>query len=68
MPVNDHHATVIGSGANDQFSGTAVVVRDGEVMMATNYGLEPWEVEKGFVLACQSRPVSDSITLDYDKI
>lgn len=42
-------------------------VRDGEVTMATNYGLEPWEVEKGFVLACQSRPVSGSVTLDYDK-
>ena len=42
-------------------------VRDGEVTMATNYGLEPWEVEKGFVLACQSRPVSDEVTLDYDK-
>jgi len=43
-------------------------VRDGEVRMATNYGLEPWEVEKGFVLACQSVPVSDEITIDYDKI
>ena len=43
-------------------------VREGEVTMATNYGLEPWEVEKGFVLACQSRPVSDAIVLDYDKI
>jgi ring-1,2-phenylacetyl-CoA epoxidase subunit PaaE len=43
-------------------------VREGEVTMATNYGLEPWEVEKGFVLACQSRPVSDAILLDYDKI
>lgn len=42
-------------------------VRDGEVRMATNYGLEPWEVEKGFVLACQSVPVSDKITIDYDK-
>ena len=42
-------------------------VRDGEVTMATNYGLEPWEVEAGYVLACQSRPVSDSILLDYDK-
>jgi len=42
-------------------------VRDGEVTMATNYGLEPWEVKKGYVLACQSRPVSDSVTLDYDK-
>jgi len=42
-------------------------VRDGEVRMATNYGLEPWEVEKGFVLACQSVPVTDKVTIDYDK-
>ena len=42
-------------------------LRDGEVEMAVNYGLEPWEVEKGFVLACQSTPLSDEILLDYDK-
>ena len=42
-------------------------VRDGEVNMAVNYGLEPWEVEKGFVLACQSVPTSDHVTIDYDK-
>jgi ring-1,2-phenylacetyl-CoA epoxidase subunit PaaE len=42
-------------------------VRDGEVTMATNYGLEPWEVAKGFVLACQSRPVTKTLLLDYDK-
>jgi ring-1,2-phenylacetyl-CoA epoxidase subunit PaaE len=42
-------------------------VRKGDVTMATNYGLEPWEVEAGFVLACQSVPVSDKITIDYDK-
>jgi len=42
-------------------------LREGEVTMATNYGLEPWEVEAGFVLACQSRPVSDAVLLDYDK-
>jgi len=42
-------------------------VREGEVSMATNYGLEPWEVEKGFVLACQSVPLTDKLTLDYDK-
>ncbi len=42
-------------------------VREGEVAMATNYGLEPWEVEKGYVLACQSRPLSAAVTLDYDK-
>ncbi|MGB5687732.1 MAG: 2Fe-2S iron-sulfur cluster-binding protein [Woeseiaceae bacterium] len=42
-------------------------VREGEVSMAINYGLEPWEVEQGFVLACQSTPVSDEVVLDYDK-
>ena len=42
-------------------------VQKGEVKMATNYGLEPWEVEKGFVLACQSTPVSDEVSLNYDK-
>ncbi len=43
-------------------------VRDGEVRMDTNYGLEPWEVEAGYVLACQSHPVSVKVTIDYDKI
>jgi ring-1,2-phenylacetyl-CoA epoxidase subunit PaaE len=42
-------------------------LREGKVHMATNYGLEPWELAAGFVLACQSRPVSDKILLDYDK-
>ena len=42
-------------------------LRRGEVAMAVNYGLEPWEVEQGFVLACQSTPLSDEILLDYDK-
>ncbi|MDH4072725.1 MAG: 2Fe-2S iron-sulfur cluster-binding protein [Gammaproteobacteria bacterium] len=42
-------------------------LRDGEVRMAANYGLEPWEIEDGFVLACQSLPVSDSVTIDYDR-
>ena len=42
-------------------------LRSGEVDMRTNYGLEPWEVEKGFVLACQSTPVTDELLLDYDK-
>ncbi len=42
-------------------------LREGEVRMEANYGLEPWEIEKGYVLACQSRPVSDKILLDYDK-
>jgi ring-1,2-phenylacetyl-CoA epoxidase subunit PaaE len=39
---------------------------EGEVRMAANYALEPWELERGFVLTCQSRPVSPRITIDYD--
>ena len=42
-------------------------VQSGKVEMATNYGLEPWEVEQGYVLACQGRPLSDDVVLDYDK-
>ena len=42
-------------------------VRSGEVDMATNYGLEPWEIEQGFVLACQSTPLTEEVLLDYDK-
>jgi ring-1,2-phenylacetyl-CoA epoxidase subunit PaaE len=38
----------------------------GEVSMARNYALDPDEVEAGFVLACQSVPVSDDLELDFD--
>ena len=38
----------------------------GAVTMAQNYALEPSEVEAGFVLACQSHPASDAVTLDFD--
>ena len=42
-------------------------VREGEVRMDANYGLEPWEIDKGYVLACQSHPASRKLVLDYDK-
>jgi ring-1,2-phenylacetyl-CoA epoxidase subunit PaaE len=42
-------------------------VSEGEVEMDANYGLEPWEVEKGYILACQSHPVTETVVLDYDK-
>ncbi len=42
-------------------------VRSGAVDMSVNYGLEPWEVEQGFILACQSTPLTDEVFLDYDK-
>ena len=39
---------------------------EGEVRMARNYALEPDELAKGYVLTCQSSPVTDEITVDYD--
>lgn len=42
------------------------VVR-GEVEMAQNYALEDWEVEQGYVLACQSRVKTPVLELDYDE-
>ena len=36
--------------------------------METNYALEDWEVERGFVLACQSKPLTPLVVLDYDDI
>ncbi|EWT03494.1 phenylacetic acid degradation protein [Intrasporangium oryzae NRRL B-24470] len=38
----------------------------GEVRMDRNYALEPEEVAAGIVLACQSHPVTDEVSLDYD--
>ncbi len=38
----------------------------GEVRMARNYALEPAEVADGYVLTCQSSPVTDELTVDYD--
>jgi ring-1,2-phenylacetyl-CoA epoxidase subunit PaaE len=43
-------------------------VRDGSVSMEVNYGLEPWEIDKGYILACQSLPTSKKLVLDYDNI
>jgi ring-1,2-phenylacetyl-CoA epoxidase subunit PaaE len=43
-------------------------VLEGEVRMETNYALEDWEVERGYVLACQSRPLTPLVVLDYDDI
>ncbi len=41
-------------------------VIDGEASMDRNYSLDEWELEAGFVLACQSRPKSERLVLDFD--
>jgi ring-1,2-phenylacetyl-CoA epoxidase subunit PaaE len=40
----------------------------GEVRMDTNYSLEPWEMQAGFVLTCQSHPLTPEVTVDYDTV
>ena len=39
----------------------------GEVRMDRNFALEPEETEAGFVLACQSHPVTPEVELDFDR-
>jgi ring-1,2-phenylacetyl-CoA epoxidase subunit PaaE len=34
--------------------------------MRRNFALEHAEIAAGYVLTCQSFPVSDSLTVDYD--
>lgn len=41
-------------------------VTDGEVTMRRNYALEDDEVAAGFVLTCQSRPLTGTATVDFD--
>ncbi|MGO4329729.1 1,2-phenylacetyl-CoA epoxidase subunit PaaE [Cupriavidus sp. 2TAF22] len=42
-------------------------VLEGQVEMAKNYTLEPWEMEKGFVLTCQARAVTGRVVVSYDE-
>jgi ring-1,2-phenylacetyl-CoA epoxidase subunit PaaE len=40
---------------------------EGQVKMAKNYALEPHEVAAGFVLTCQSYPLSARVLISYDE-
>jgi ring-1,2-phenylacetyl-CoA epoxidase subunit PaaE len=41
---------------------------EGDARMEVNYSLEPWELNAGFILTCQARPLSDKVVVDYDHI
>jgi ring-1,2-phenylacetyl-CoA epoxidase subunit PaaE len=43
-------------------------VIEGKAEMATNWSLEPWEMERGFVLTCQAIPRSERLVVDYDQM
>ena len=39
---------------------------EGKVTMDVCYGLEPEEIEQGFILTCQSHPTTEKVVVDYD--
>jgi len=40
---------------------------EGEVEMRANHALEDYEVERGYILSCQSYALTDRIVVDYDQ-
>jgi ring-1,2-phenylacetyl-CoA epoxidase subunit PaaE len=41
-------------------------VLEGKVRMDANFALTDQEVEEGFILTCQSHPVTQNVVIDYD--
>jgi len=56
------------SSCEDGYCGCCMaLLKSGEVNMATHDALEPSDIERGWVLACQARPASQHpIELDFD--
>ncbi len=42
-------------------------ILDGKVDMDVNYALEDYEIARGFVLSCQSFPITDKVVIDFDQ-
>jgi ring-1,2-phenylacetyl-CoA epoxidase subunit PaaE len=41
---------------------------EGEVDMDANFALEDYEIARGFVLCCQSYPITDRVVVDFDQV
>jgi ring-1,2-phenylacetyl-CoA epoxidase subunit PaaE len=41
---------------------------EGKVQMTVNYSLQPWELNAGYVLTCQSCPLTERVVIDYDQV
>jgi ring-1,2-phenylacetyl-CoA epoxidase subunit PaaE len=39
---------------------------EGKVKMDINWGLEQDEIEQGFILSCQSHPLTEKVMVDFD--
>ena len=40
---------------------------DGDVKMARNFALEPNEVTAGYVLTCQTYPLTERVVMSFDE-
>ena len=56
------------SCANGMCATCRCKLAQGQGTMMQNFSLEPWEMEQGFVLACQFQPLSDHVMLDFDAV
>jgi len=43
------------------------LLSEGEVDMDANFALEDYEIQRGYILTCQSYPVTDKILVDFDQ-
>lgn len=43
------------------------MLTEGEVDMDVNFALEDYEVARGYILTCQSYPVTDRVVVDFDQ-
>jgi ring-1,2-phenylacetyl-CoA epoxidase subunit PaaE len=43
-------------------------LRAGQVEMHAHYGLEDYEIDRGFILTCQSFPRTNELVVDFDRI
>lgn len=77
FPLSSRNETILDAalraGANLPFACKGGVcctckarLTEGEVIMARNYGLEPEEVEAGFILTCQAHPTTEVVKVDFD--
>jgi len=56
---------VAGSASSARTTSAAKIV-EGRVEMVRNFALEPDELAAGYVLTCQSSPVTPTLAVDYD--
>jgi len=43
-------------------------ITEGNVSMDTNFALTDTEVAQGYILACQARPTTEKIAIDFDNL